>query len=131
MTNHWIDMTNSDVVMICGSNVAENHPLAMRWIRRTKERGAVVLCLDPRYTRTAAFADEYSKFRSGTDIPLVGGMINYALQNDRIQLEYVRNYTNASFIINSKYDFSEGLFSGYDSESRSYDNNICPIFISL
>ena len=121
MTNHWIDMTNADVVMICGSNAAENHPLGTRWIRKTKERGAIVLCLDPRYTRTAAFADVYCKFRSGTDIPLVSGIINYALQNDRIQREYVRHYTNATFLINPEFGFSDGLFSGYDPSKRAYD----------
>jgi len=123
MTNHFIDMTNADVVMICGSNAAENHPLATRWIRKTKEKGAVVLCVDPRYTRTAAFADVYCKLRSGTDIALVNGMINYALQNDRIQHEYVKEYTNATFLIDSKYDFVDGLFSGYDSAKRSYDKS--------
>lgn len=121
MTNHWIDMTNADVVMICGSNAAENHPVGCRWIRATKERGAVVLCVDPRYTRTAAFADVYCKFRSGTDIALVNGMIDYALQNDRIQWEYVRHYTNATFLIDPKYDFHDGLFTGYDPGKRTYD----------
>ena len=123
MTNHWIDMTNADVVMICGSNAAENHPLSTRWIQRTKERGALVLCMDPRYTRTAAFADVYCKFRSGTDIALVGGMIRYALENDRIQREYVREYTNATFLINPKYDFHDGLFTGYDPGKRAYDKS--------
>jgi formate dehydrogenase major subunit len=121
MTNHWIDMTNADVVMICGSNAAENHPLGTRWIRATKERGAIVLCVDPRYTRTAAFADVYCKFRSGTDIALVNGMIHYALQNDRIQWEYVRHYTNATFLIDPKFDFHDGLFTGYDAGKRAYD----------
>jgi formate dehydrogenase major subunit len=124
MTNHFIDMTNADVVMICGSNAAENHPIAMRWIRKTRERGAVVICVDPRYTRTAAFADVYCKLRSGTDIAFVNGMINYALQNDRIHREYVRQYTNASFLISPNYDFQNGLFSGYDAAKRSYDRSL-------
>ena len=116
MTSHWIDMINADVVMICGSNAAENHPISMRWIRRAREHGAIVLSCDPRYTRTSSFADHYCKFRSGTDVALVGGIINYALQNNRIQKEYVANYTNAGFIINTGYSFEDGMFAGYDGK---------------
>ncbi len=123
MTNHWIDMKNADVAMICGSNAVENHPIAARWIEKAKENGAVVLSCDPRYTRTTAFADHYCKMRSGTDIAFVGGMINYALQNDRIQHEYVRHYTNATFIINPAFGFHDGLFAGYDPKTRSYDKS--------
>lgn len=123
MTNHWIDMKNADVVMICGSNAVENHPIAARWIEKAKENGAVVLSCDPRYTRTTAFSDHYCKMRSGTDIAFVGGMINYALQNDRIQHEYVRHYTNATFIINPAFGFHDGLFAGYDPKTRSYDKS--------
>ena len=123
MTNHWIDMKNADVVMICGSNAVENHPIAARWIMKAKENGAVVLSCDPRYTRTTAFSDHYCKLRSGTDIAFVNGMINYALQNDRIQHEYVRHYTNATFLVNPGYGFSDGLFAGYDEATRSYDKS--------
>jgi formate dehydrogenase-N alpha subunit len=121
MTSHWIDMINADVVMICGSNAAENHPISMRWIRRAREHGCIILSVDPRYTRTSSFADNYCKFRSGTDIALVGGIINYALQNDRIQKDYVVNYTNASFIINGNYTFEDGMFAGYDG--KKYDTS--------
>jgi formate dehydrogenase major subunit len=121
MTNHWIDMIHADVIMVCGSNIVENHPIGARWLRKAKERGAIVLCCDPRYTRTAAFADVYCKLRSGTDIAFANGMIHYALENDRIQREYVRLYTNASFLIDSKYDFHDGLFAGYDPAKRAYD----------
>ena len=117
-------MTNADVVMIIGSNMVENHPLGAKWIEKTKERGAIVLNVDPRYTRTSAFADHYAKIRSGTDIAFVGGMINYALQNDYIQREYVVNYTNASFIVKEGYDFYDGLFSGYDEANRKYDKKV-------
>jgi formate dehydrogenase major subunit len=121
MTNHWIDMKNADVVMICGSNAVENHPIAARWIMKAKENGAIVLSCDPRYTRTTAFSDHYCKLRSGTDIAFVNGMINYALKNDRIQHEYVQHYTNATYLVNPGYGFEEGLFTGYDSAARSYD----------
>jgi formate dehydrogenase-N alpha subunit len=123
MTNHWIDMKNADVVMICGSNAVENHPIAAHWVMKAKENGAVVLSCDPRYTRTTAFSDHYCKLRSGTDIAFVNGMINYALQNDRIQHEYVRHYTNATFLLNSGYGFADGLFAGYDEAARSYDKS--------
>ena len=125
MTNHWIDMVNTDVAMICGSNAVENHPIAAKWLQEAKDRGAIILSCDPRYTRTTAFADHYCKMRSGTDIAFVGGMINYALQNDRINKEYVRHYTNASFIINPEFDFEDGLFAGYnpDTDPPSYDKS--------
>ncbi len=121
MTNHWIDMIHSDVVMIMGSNCAENHPVALRWLQRAKERGAVILSVDPRFTRTSSFADHYCKLRSGTDIAFVGGIINYALQNNLIHKEYVAEYTNGSCIISKDFAFHEGLFSSYDSDKRSYD----------
>jgi len=123
MTNHWIDMINADVVMVCGSNVAENHPIATKWLMKAKEKGALILSADPRYTRTSSFADVYCQFRSGTDIAFVGGIINYALQNDFIQRDYVINYTNASFVINTKFGFSDGLFAGYDPKNRKYDKS--------
>ena len=121
MTNHFVDMANADVIMIMGSNAVENHPITARWLEKTKEKGAIILSADPRYTRTSSFADVYAKFRSGTDIAFVGGIINYALQNDYIQKEYVKHYTNASFIVRSEFDFHDGLFSGYDPLTRKYD----------
>jgi len=121
MTNHWNDLLNTDVAMVMGSNVVENHPMAAKWLTRAKERGAIILNLDPRYTRTSSFADIYCKFRSGTDIALVNGIINYALERDLINKEFVLDYTNASYIITENYSFWDGLFSGYDEAKRSYD----------
>jgi formate dehydrogenase major subunit len=123
MTNHWIDMTNADVVLIMGSNAAENHPIAMNWIRKTKERGAIILSVDPRFTRTSHLSDVYAKIRSGTDIAFVGGMIRYALEHDRVQRDYVREYTNASFLVRKGFGFESGLFSGYDPATRGYDTS--------
>jgi len=123
MTNHFIDMMNADVVMIMGSNAASNHSISARWIQKTKERGAIVVCADPRYTRTAAYADVYAKLRPGTDIAFVGGMINYALENNFVHKEYVVNYTDASFIVAEGYDFHDGLFCGYDANKREYDKD--------
>ncbi len=121
MTSHWIDMIHADVAMVMGSNVVENHPVAAKWLARAKERGSLILNVDPRYTRTSSFADHYCQFRSGTDVAFVNGMINYALEHDYIQREYVVNYTNASFIINPDIGFHDGLFSGYDEAKRKYD----------
>ncbi len=123
MTNHWSDMIHADVALIMGGNPAENHPISMNWLRRTKERGAILLHVDPRFNRSSQICDVYAKMRSGTDIAFVSGMIQYALENERINWEYVRNYTNASWIVGEDYDFEDGLFSGYDSVARSYDRS--------
>ncbi|MBW2282938.1 MAG: molybdopterin-dependent oxidoreductase, partial [Deltaproteobacteria bacterium] len=123
MTNHWVDMANADVVMIMGGNPAENHPIAMNWLRRTKENGAILLHVDPRYNRSSQICDVWAKLRSGTDIAFMGGMIRYALENNRINWEYVHEYTNASWIVSRDFDFKDGLFSGYDPATRSYDRS--------
>ena len=121
MTNHWIDLKNSDCFLIMGSNAAENHPISMKWVLRAKDRGAKVISVDPRFTRTSAIADFWTGLRSGTDIAFLGGMINYILSNDKYFKEYVVNYTNASFIVDEKFSFHDGLFSGWDPKSKKYD----------
>ena len=123
MTNHWIDMINADVVLIMGGNPAEDHPIAMNWLRRVKERGAYILHVDPRFNRTSSIADVLARTGSGTDIAFVGGMIHYAIEQNRIQQEYVREYTNASWIVGDGYNFDDGLFAGYDPKSRRYDRS--------
>lgn len=107
-----------------GSNVASNHPIAMKWIQKAKDKGTKLISVDPRFTQTSARADIYASLRSGTDIPFLGGMIKYLLDNDKIEKDYVVNYTNASFIVGDKFDFADGLFSGYDPEKRSYDKSL-------
>ena len=124
MTNSWTDIGVSDCILICGSNTAENHPIAMKWVLRAKDKGAKIISVDPRFTRTSTKADIYAPLRSGTDIAFLGGMINYILDNDLIQKDYVVNYTNAPFIVNPKYDFKDGLFSGYNAEKRTYDKSL-------
>ncbi len=123
MTNHWIDLKNSDVILIMGSNAAENHPISMKWVMKARESGGKLICVDPRFTRTAAKADFYTALRSGTDIAFLGGMINYLIENKKFFEEYVVNYTNAAFIVGDKYDFKDGLFSGYNPKKRSYDKS--------
>lgn len=124
MTNHWVDIKNADVVVVMGGNAAEAHPVGFRWaIEAKKQKGAKLAVIDPRFNRTAAVADFYSPIRSGTDITLLLGVIKYLLDNDKIQHEYVKHYTNASFLINEGFGFEEGLFTGYNEETRSYDKS--------
>lgn len=124
MTNHWVDMRNTDCALIMGSNAAENHPMSFKWLMKAKEtRGAKIIHVDPRFTRTSARSDIYAPLRSGTDIAFVGGMINYILQNNLYFRDYVITFTNAPFIVEDGFDFEDGLFSGYDPENRKYDQS--------
>jgi formate dehydrogenase major subunit len=106
-----------------GSNAAENHPISFKWVTRAQEQGATVIHVDPRFTRTSAKADMYAGIRSGADIAVLGGMINYILENDLAFKEYVLDYTNASFIVGDGYSFNDGVFAGYNPETRSYDKS--------
>ena len=121
MTNHWIDIKNSNCVLIMGSNAAEHHPISMKWILRAKDNGATLIHVDPKFSRTSARCDYHVPLRSGSDIAFLGGMINYILENKLYQKEYVLNYTNASVVVGKDYDFKDGLFSGYDPKTRRYD----------
>jgi formate dehydrogenase major subunit len=126
MTNHWIDIRNSDVILIMGSNAAENHPVSFKWVSWAKDRGATLIHVDPRFTRTSAQADIYAHLRSGTDIAFLGGMIKYILENDLYHKDYVRLYTNGPFILNPDFQLTaelEGVFSGYDPQTRTYDQS--------
>ena len=122
MTNHWQDIQNADVVLIMGGNAAEAHPCGFKWVIEAKKQNkARLVVVDPRFTRSAAMADYYAPVRAGSDIAFLAGVINYLLSNDKIQTEYVRNYTNATFIVGPDYKFEDGLFSGYNAEKRNYD----------
>lgn len=126
MTNHWIDLKNSDVILAMGGNPASNHPISMKWIMRAREKGAKLICVDPRFSQTAAKADLYAPLRSGTDIAFLGGMIKYILDNNLYFKEYIVNYTNASFLVNPGYKGPaelDGLFSGYNLETKKYDKS--------
>jgi len=128
MTNHWIDLGNSDCIMVIGGNVAETFPNAFKWITRAKERGAKLIHVDPRFNRTSAKADIYARLRTSTDVAFVGGMIKYVLDDmernpGNYNIEYVREYTNASFLINPNFGFTDGLFSGYNATEGSYDKS--------
>src|SRR5256714_7018045 len=122
MTNHWRDRKNSDLILINGANPAEAHPVGFQWFMRAKlDRGARLVHADPRFTRTSAVADRYLRIRTGTDVAYFGGLINYVLQNNLFLDPYVRNYTNAAWIVREGYAFQDGLFSGYDAAKRTYD----------
>jgi formate dehydrogenase major subunit len=124
MTNTWQDIRNADLVVVMGGNAAEAHPCGFKWVIEAKlENKAKLLVVDPRYTRTASVADFYAPIRPGTDIAFLSGVIRYLLEKDAIQHDYVRAYTNASFIIKDGFEFKDGLFTGYDEETRSYDKS--------
>jgi formate dehydrogenase major subunit len=121
MTNHWIDLKNSDCILVMGSNAAANHPISMKWVQRAKDKGGILISVDPRYTQTSAKADIYAPLRSGTDIAFLGGLIKYIIDNKKYFPEYVLHYTNASFLVGDKFGFEDGLFTGYNKDTRAYD----------
>ncbi|SNS89850.1 formate dehydrogenase major subunit [Geodermatophilus saharensis] len=123
-TNSQQDLMNSDCIVIEGSNMAECHPVAFQWVTEAKARGAKVIHVDPRFTRTSAIADLHVPLRAGSDIVFLGALINHVLSNDLYFHDYVAAYTNASSIIREEYRDPEdldGLFSGWDPDSRNYD----------
>ncbi len=122
MTNHWVDFKNSDVFLVVGGNPAENHPCGWRWAYRARdERGAKIIHVDPRFTRTSATADVYAPIRAGADVAFFGGLINYILSEERYHADYVKLHTNAAFLVDEGFSFSDGLFSGYDEAAKTYD----------
>jgi len=122
MTNSWVDIKNADLILVMGGNPAEAHPCGFKWVLEAKaKKGAKLVVVDPRFTRTAAVADFYAPIRPGTDIAFLGGVIRYLLENDKIQHDYVRNYTSASLLLQENTGFDDGLFTGYDEAKRSYD----------
>ena len=125
MTNGWIDIKNTDMMLIMGGNPAENHPCGFKWPVEAKlHRNAKMIVVDPRFTRTATQADLFLQIRAGADIAFLGGLINYAIQNDRIAKDYLINYTNASFIVKDGFKLPEdGLFSGFDAAATTYDKS--------
>lgn len=121
MTNTWQDLKNAKAILIEGSNAAENHPMSAKWIMRAKANGATVIHVDPRYTRTSKLADIHAQIRPGTDIAFLGAIINYILETNSYDENYLLTHTNAAMLVSKDYDFNEGLFSGYNEEKHSYD----------
>ena len=125
MTNGWIDIKNADMMLIMGGNPAENHPCGFKWVVEAKRnRNARVIVVDPRFTRTASQADLFCQIRAGSDIAFLGGVISYAIQNNRVAHEYLVNYTNAAFIVKEGFKLPEdGLFSGFNADTKTYDKS--------
>ena len=127
-TAQW-DLANSQCIVIMGVNMAENHPVGYRFVMQAKERGATIIHVDPRFTRTSATSDIHAALRPGSDIAFLGGLINYVLNSQRWNTdpffrEYVSNYTNAATLVGDAFVDTEdldGLFSGFDAQSRQYD----------
>jgi formate dehydrogenase major subunit len=125
MTNGWIDIKNTDMMLIMGGNPAENHPCGFKWAVEAKlKRNAKMIVVDPRFTRTASQADQFLQIRAGADIAFLGGLIDYAIENNRVAKEYLVNYTNAAFIIKEGFKLPEdGLFSGFDATTKTYNKS--------
>ncbi len=121
-------LADSDCIVIMGANMAENHPVGFRFVLQAKERGATVIHIDPRFSRTSALADLHVPLRAGSDIAFLGALINHVINSERWNAdpffrEYVAHYTNAPVIIAPEFRDTEdlaGLFSGYDPEKRGY-----------
>ena len=100
MTNGWVDIKNADMILVMGGNPAENHPCGFKWAMEAKRnRNAKLISVDPRFTRTSAVSDLFCQIRAGSDIAFMGGMISYAIENNRVAKDYLVNYTNAAFIV--------------------------------
>src|SRR5580693_7394271 len=125
MTNGWVDIKNADMMLIMGGNPAENHPCGFKWaVEAKRNRNAKMVVVDPRFTRTASVADHFCQIRAGADIAFLGGIIHYAIENNRIAKDYLLNYTNAAFIVKDGFKLPEdGIFSGFDAKTQIYDKS--------
>jgi formate dehydrogenase major subunit len=121
------DLANADCILIEGSSMAEAHPVGFRWVMRAKEKGATIIHVDPRFSRTSALADIWVPIRAGSDIAFLGGLVRHVLAHDLFFREYVIHYTNASCILREEFrdteDTGDAYFSGWNEEKRAYDND--------
>jgi formate dehydrogenase major subunit len=121
------DLANADCILIEGSSMAEAHPVGFRWVMKAKERGATIIHVDPRFSRTSALADIWAPIRAGTDIVFLGGLIRHLIEHNLYFHEYVVHYTNASCILSDEYrdpeDNGDGYFSGWNEEKRAYEGD--------
>jgi len=123
-TGYQQDLANSDCILIMGSNMAEAHPVGFRFPMMAREKGAKLIHVDPRYSRTSAMCNMHVQIRAGTDIAFLGGLINYVLTRERWFREYVLHYTNAATIIEDGFQDTEdleGVFSGFDPKTQEYE----------
>jgi formate dehydrogenase major subunit len=120
------DLLNSDAILIMGSNMAENHPVAFQWVLEARERGAQVIHVDPRFSRTSAMANIWAPLRAGSDILFLGALIRYVLETGKEFRDYIVHYTNAPCILPEDFQDTEdldGLFSGWDANNKKYDHS--------
>ncbi|MFE4543610.1 formate dehydrogenase [Arthrobacter sp. NPDC056727] len=125
-TTYLQDLQRADCILIQGSNFAEAHPVGFQWVMEAKERGAKIIHVDPRFSRTSALADTFVPIRAGTDIAFLGGLVNWVITHEAYFREYVVNYTNAATIIKGEFRDTEdldGLFSGFDPDGPSYNTD--------
>jgi formate dehydrogenase major subunit len=118
------DLANADAILIIGSSMAEAHPVGFRWVVKARERGATVIHVDPRFSRTSALSDIWVPLRAGTDIVFLGALVNFVVTHDRMFRDYVVAYTNAATIVDASFKDSEdldGLFSGWNEAMGAYD----------
>ncbi len=119
------DLANADCIVIMGSNMAENHPVAFRFVTEAKQKGATVIHVDPRFTRTSALADIHAPIRAGSDIAFLGGIIRHILENDLWFRDFALAYTNIANIIEDGFEDAEangGVFSGFDAHGDTYNH---------
>jgi formate dehydrogenase major subunit len=120
------DLANADCILIEGSSMAEAHPVGFRWVMKAKERGATIIHVDPRFSRTSALADIWVPIRAGSDIAFLGGLVRHIIENNLFFSDYVVHYTNASCILREDFQDAElgatGFFSGWNPEKCGYDN---------
>jgi formate dehydrogenase major subunit len=124
-TSFQQDLQNADCILIEGSNMAECHPVGFRWVMKAKARGATIIHVDPRFTRTSAVADIHVPIRTGTDIAFLGGLVNYVIEHERYFRDYVVAYTNAANLVKPEFQDTEeldGLFSGYKEGKYKIDS---------
>src|SRR3974377_1877136 len=126
MTNGWVDIKNTDMMLIMGGNPAENHPCGFKWpIEAKRQRNAKMIVVDPRFTPPALVVCLFLQIRAGADIAFLGGFINYAIENNRIAKDYILNYTNAAYIVKDDFKLpeAEGVFSGFDQTTQTYNKS--------
>ncbi|HJX82453.1 MAG TPA: molybdopterin-dependent oxidoreductase, partial [Candidatus Udaeobacter sp.] len=119
------DLANADCILIEGSSMAECHPVGFRWVMKAKERGATIIHVDPRFSRTSALADIWVPIRAGGDIAFLGGLIRHIIENNLFFHDYVVHFTNASCILREDFRDAEegatGVFSGWNDAQCGYD----------
>ena len=121
LTIPWGDLKHAKLIWVEGSNLAECHPMGLKNVMKAKDKGAIIVHVDVRYTRTSKIADHFFQLRPGTDIAFLGALINYIITNKKYNEEYLRRNTNAYCILRDDYKLEDGIFSGYNAETRKYN----------